>query len=109
MENGIKKKANYYFRAYYKPDKNNEKNVKILDKQFIKFNKNKCKIEYKNKTTELKEYFEDIDKNYNHKDKIKIKIIVLYDVINMSSMFYDCDSLISLTDAKEENPNISYL
>ncbi len=36
-------------------------------------NKGKCEIIYKNKQFELKEYLEDIDKNYN-KNLIKLKL-----------------------------------
>ena len=97
MEKEIKKKDNYYFIVYYKPDENNIKKVRILNKEvFIKNNKNKCKIIYNNKIYELKEYFEDIDINYNHKDLIKIKLIFIHNIIDMSFMFCNCSSLISL-------------
>ena len=46
MELGMGKKARYYLSAIYKPDKN--KKVKILDRYFIKGNKDKAKIIYKN-------------------------------------------------------------
>ena len=75
MELGMGKKSRYYLIAIYKQNENNEKRVKILDENFIKKNKDKAKILYKNKIYELKEYFEDIDTNYNHKDLIKIQII----------------------------------
>ena len=95
------KKARYYLSAIYKPDENNDKKVKILDRYFIKGNKDKAKIRYKNKICELKEYFEDIDDNYNHKDLIKFKIIFIHNIIDMSHMFYDCYTLISLSDNNE--------
>ena len=95
------KKARYYLSARYKPDENNDKKVKILDRYFIKGNKDKAKIRYKNKICELKEYFEDIDDNYNHKDLIKFKIIFIHNIIDMSHMFYDCYTLISLSDNNE--------
>ena len=101
MELGMGKKARYYLIAKYKPDENNDEKVKILDRYFIKKNKDKAKIIYKNKIYELKEYFEDIDTNYNHKDLIKIKIIFIHNIINMSYMFYDCYTLISLYDNNE--------
>ncbi len=69
---GNEKKLDYYFKAKYEPDENNKNKVKILDKKFIKRNKNKCKIIYKNKIYELKEYFDDIDLNYNHKDLLNL-------------------------------------
>ena len=101
MELGMGKKARYYLSAIYKPDENNDKKVKILDRYFIKGNKDKAKIRYKNKICELKEYFEDIDTNYNHKDLIKFKIIFIHNIIDMSHMFYDCYTLISLSDNNE--------
>ena len=58
MELGIGKKARYYLISIYKPDENNDERVKILDEDFIKKNKDKAKILYKNKIYELKEYFE---------------------------------------------------
>ena len=106
MELGMGKKARYYLIAKYKPDENNDEKVKILDRYFIKKNKDKAKIIYKNKIYELKEYFEDIDTNYNHKDLIKIKIIFIHNIINMSYMFYDCYTLISLYDNNETNIKI---
>ena len=45
MELGIGKKARYYLIAKYKTDKR----VKILGRNFIKKNKDKAKIIYKNK------------------------------------------------------------
>ena len=107
MELGIRKKARYYLIAKYKPDENNDEKVKILGRYFIKKNKDKAKIIYKNKIYELKEYFEDIDENYNHKDLIKFKIIFIHNIINMSYMFYDCYTLISLSDNNGTNINIS--
>ena len=101
MELGMGKKARYYLIAKYKPDENNDEKVKILDRYFIKKNKDKAKIRYKNKIYELKEYFEDIDDNYNHKDLIKFKIIFIHNIIDMSHMFYHCYTLISLSDNNE--------
>ena len=109
MQNGTKKKESYYFIPCYLPNENNEKKVKILDKHFIKTNRKNCKIVYKNKIYELKEYFEDIDANYNHKDLIKFKLIFINNKIDMSYMFYECDSLYSLTDNNKKNLKISYM
>ena len=106
MEYEIKKKLIYYLIAKYKPENDNEKNVKILDSNFINKNKTKCKIIYKNKIYELKEYFEDIDKNYKHNDLIKIKIIFINNIIDMSNIFFHCYSLISLSINNEINLNI---
>ena len=101
MELGKRKKARYYLIAKYKPHEKNDKKVKILGRYFIKKSKDKAKILYKNRIHELKEYFEDIDTNYNHKDLIKFKIIFIHNIIDMSYMFYDCYTLISLYDNNE--------
>ena len=55
--------------------------IRILDKYFIKNNKNKGKLIYKNKKYELKEYFEEIDGGCKDKDIIKLK---LYGIDNIS-------------------------
>ena len=102
-----KKKKLYYITTYYKLYQNNEL-MKILGKEFIKNNRNKCKIIYKNKIYELKEYFEDIDNNYNHMDLIKFKLIFIHNIIDMSYEFYNCNSLISILVKNEISLNIPY-
>ena len=111
MKNDIGKieKENYYIKAIYNSNEYYEKKVKILGEEFVKNNKNKCKIVYKNNIYELKVYLEDIDKNYNHKDLVIIKIIFIHDIINLSYMFYNCNCLISLTDNIKTNVSIHYL
>ena len=104
--NKNEKKVGYYFMAKYKPNEYNKDKVKILGKEFIKRNKNKIKIIYKSKIYELKEYFEDIDINYNHKDLIKFRLIFIHNRIDMSFIFNKCDSLFSLSD-DETNENSS--
>ena len=106
MEYEIKKKEKYYIKTYYIKNKTGDKDVKILDKDFIKKNKYKCKIIYKNKIYELKEYFSYIDISYNHKDLIRFKIIFINNIIDMSYMFYNCDQLNSLSDNNKANLNI---
>ena len=105
MKNVLGKKTIYYFIVKYKND--NKERLKILDNKFIKKNRNKSKIIYNNKTHELKEYFEDIDKNYNRKSIIKYKLIFIHNIIDFSYMFYHCDSLISISNNNETNLNIS--
>ena len=96
MKNGIEKKR-YYFATKFQPNISNKKKLKILGKEFINKNKNRCKIIYKSRIYELKEYFEDLNINYNHKDLIKFKLIFIHHIIDMSHLFYNCDSLISLS------------
>ena len=109
MQYEIRKKKIFYVKAKYKPNENIKETLKILFEKFISKNKNKCKIIYKNKIYEIKEYFEDIDIKYNYKDSIKFKLIFIHNIIAMSYMFYNCHSLISLSFNKETNKNISPL
>ena len=90
-------KKYFYYKVIYQPEITNEKKVKIFDAKFIKNNKDKCKIIYKNKLYELKENYKDIDTNYNHKDLIIIKLVFIHNIINMSHTFYNCNSLISFS------------
>ena len=72
--------------------------LKIFGSTFVNNNIKKCKIVYKNKEYELKEYINDIDKKYNNKDEIKIKLKGINKVTNMSGMFDGCKTLSSLPD-----------
>ena len=85
----------------YKPNK--EGKVRIFGNYFVKNNKQNCKILYNNKEYELKDYFNDIDENYNNKDDIKIKINGMDNITNIGSMFYNCYTLSSLPDISEWN------
>ena len=78
--------------------------IRILGKYFVKQNKNKCKIIYNNKKHKLKEYFDEIDKNYNHEIKeIKLKLIGINNITNMEKIFYGCYHLSSVSESKNEN------
>ena len=95
----------------YKP--NDFGKVKIFGSDFVNNNKKNCKILYNNMEYELKEYFNEIDKAYNNKEEIKIKLKVIYNVTNMSSMFRNCKTLYSLPDISLLNTsnltNMSYM
>ena len=125
------KEENNEFKMIYKPNENkNEKKKKleefkeynsfhfeddkeysgdilrILDKYFIKQNKNKCKLIYNNKKYKLKEYFEEIDNNYKDKDVIKLKLYNINNISDMSRMFYGCYHLSSFSeDSIQQNFN----
>ena len=92
----------------YYQDENNIKNSKlrIFGKNFVNKNKGKCKIIYKNKQFELEEYLEDIDKNYNKKDLIKLKLKINNNFIDMSHMFDGCKTLLSIFENFEEKNQI---
>ena len=74
---------------------NNENKIKILDEDFIKNNKDKCKIIYENKEYDLIEEFNINNKNIN---KLEIKLYGINNITNMNSMFYECSALESLPD-----------
>ena len=94
------------FELTYDPIKNEEKKLRILGNEFVKKNKcqckdeckcqNKCKIIYKDKKYALKDYLEEIDSRYNHKDKIKFNIVGIEHIINFDYMFKECKTLLSL-------------
>ena len=94
----IKEEASDEIEIIYNPKNSNEKILKILGEIFVKNNLDKCKILYKEKQFELKENFNDINKNYDINKIIKIKLIGVNNIINASFMFYKCASLISITD-----------
>ena len=70
--------------------------IRILGKDFVKQNKNNCKIIYNNKKYKLKEYLNEIDDNYNHNNKeIKLKIIGINNITDFTDMFHGCFHLLS--------------
>ena len=101
---------------YYQNENNSEEEYKnkiikssglrIFGKTFVNNNKGKCKIIYKNKKFELKEYLEDIDKNYNKKELIKLKIKINNNYIDMSHMFDGCKTLFLIFENFEEKDQI---
>ena len=96
----------------YKPveKKSNEKKVRIFGEDFVRYNKDKCKIRYKDEEYDLKEYFNDIDINYNNKDMIKFKLTGVNRIKDMSWMFYKCDLIKSLDIISPWNTsNVEYM
>jgi len=87
-----------------------DKKVKIFGAEFVKNNKNICKIIYEDKEYELDEYF-NIPNNI--KDELKIKLSGINEITNMSFIFYECSSLLSIPDISKWNTNnvinMSYL
>ena len=70
--------------------KKDDVNIRILGKEFVKANKNKGKIVYKNKIYPLLGLFQLL---YNIKGTLKIKMIISKNIHNKSFMFKDCYSL----------------
>jgi len=115
------KKKFYHLTIIYKPLINIENyeeeremmeeddKLRIFGQKFVKRNKNKIKIIYKNKEYDLKEYLEDIDDKYNNLDYIKLKLRFIHNIINISEMFKDSDKLLSISENINkiiENQNI---
>ena len=84
-----------------KENKKKKEKIRIFGKFFVNINYQKCKIIYNNEEYELTEYINDIDEDFNNEIKIKLKGI--NNISNMSSMFYECNSLSSLPDISKWN------
>ena len=79
-----------------------EKKIKIFGYEFVKNNKNICKILYENKEYDLCEYF----RVKNHINNIlEINLVGIKNITNMGDMFEFCSSLISLSDISKWNTN----
>ena len=73
-----------------------KENIKLFDEYFIKNNKDKCFLLINNKIHELYGEYK-----FNKKEKnIKIKLIEESNIENMSFMFYNCKSLLSVDMSK---------
>ena len=92
---------NDYIIINFKPNENNEEKVRIFGEYFVKNNKDKCHIEYNGKIHELKEYFEDIDEKYNHKDEIYFFLIGIDKINDMNHLFDNCNKLSKLLFLQE--------
>ena len=97
------------FKLKYKtgPEK-----LKLFGKYFVDKNKLFCKMIYKNKIYEIKEYLDDIDNNYKTEDTISIKLRFISfknNYINARGMFHKCNSLLSISDIIVNKSNIFYL
>ena len=76
----------------------NEKYIKLFGIDFVKNNKNICKIFYEEKKYELQEKFDIKNINFEKlkNDKIEIKLVGIKNITNLSNMFSGCSSLISI-------------
>ena len=91
-----------YFGSLFKDEKkDSEDSLRILGKYFVNRNKNKSKLIYNNKKYELKELFKDIDNNYADKDIIKLKIIGINFITDMSRIFNGCFYLSEVSEIQE--------
>jgi len=82
--------------------KKNDKYINIFGHDFVKNNKNKCKILVDNKEYEITEKYY-VNNNINNNLDVKLKGINY--VTDMSYMFYRCSALSSLPDISKWNTN----
>ena len=93
------------FELEYKSS-NNDK-TKLFGLDFVYENKDKCKIIYNAKEYKLVEYLEDIDKNYNRNNIIKIQLKINNNITSLNYMFYQCKELLSMREISDfDNYNI---
>ena len=83
-------------------DINRQYNIRIFGLNFVKNNKNICKMIIDNKEYEITEKYKVKSKNDN---KLKIKLKGIDNVTNMSYMFSGYKSLSSLPDISKWNTN----
>ena len=75
--------------------------IQLFGSKFIENNKNNCKIIIYDKELNIVEYLK-----INKKDKIlKIKLKEIKLITDISEMFYNCESLITLPDISNWNTN----
>ena len=79
-----------------------EENINIFGGEFVKNNKNKCKMIIDHKEYEITEKYN--IENYNN-NKLEIELKGIDNVTNASNMFSGCSSLSSLPDISKWNTN----
>ena len=100
MSDNIEEKQTF-IGMYYKVKDYNKDKIGILGHIFVSNNKDKCKIIYKDKEYEIKEYFEDIDNNYNYKDDIVLGLKMNNNLIDYRYMFARCEFLVLFLDISQ--------
>ena len=74
--------------------------LKIFGLEFVRLNKEKCKMVINNVEQELKSVIKIKD---NLKDKIKVKLLNIDKITNMSFLFHECPNLYSCSDLSKWN------
>ena len=82
----------------------NIKSIRIFGDEFVKNNKEKCKIIIKGKEMKLCSLININLKQINSNKIYEIKLIGINNIINISYMFYGCSSLSSLPYISKWNP-----
>ena len=113
-ENDIYKKFKYMYEMYsemiYKNEvtmvysiSNHQEELKIFGEEFVKNNVDKCKIRIDGKEEELKSIIVCKPFQEKLKDKIKVKLLNINNVIDMSFIFHECKNLIACNDLSKWN------
>jgi len=85
----------------YKPNKNEENNkIRIFGKGFVENNFDKCRIIYNENEYYLREYFQDMDEEYNNQDPFTLKLKGINNIKYASYMFKNCESELSIDISK---------
>ena len=83
-----------------------DKKIKIFSQNFVYNNWDNCKIIYQDKEYPLTEYFNLENINLQKNEKIlELKLKIFRDMKDISFMFGDCSSLISISKKLSWNPN----
>ena len=97
-------KYEYLLIIKYKIKKNDEK-LKIFGEDFVKINKENCRIIIDKQESELSEYIYLSKYNTSNNDFIEIKLTGINNIKKAYCMFYKCSSLISLPNLDQWETN----
>ena len=95
MQKEDKSKIKIIYDIYNEEFEGDGQNINIFGAEFVKNNKNICKMIIDDKEYEISEKYN--IENYND-NILEIKLKLIENVTNMSYMFYGCESLSSLPD-----------
>ena len=94
-------------------DLKSESEIRVFGKTFVENNKEICKIVFEDYEYDLVEYFKIEDYTNEKISILKIKLRYIKNITDMSYMFRDCKSLLSITDLYKLNleniSSISYM
>ena len=82
--------------------------IRIFGKNFVKNNRLKCLIIYKDKVIQIQEYFfiNDIDEEDKKGKKFELLLVELKNIYDRSYMFYECTFLLGFALRKDyQNKN----
>ena len=104
MSNKYISEITIIYNIYENPFNFKEKQeiINIFGEKFVKNNRNNCKMIIDNKEYNIKEKFKITN---NNNDILNIKLKGIENIIDMSNMFKDCTSLLTLSDISKLNIN----